>query len=47
LIEAAAAKRLRDAAETHILFSDFQIGARPGRFTEIAFEFFIKQIHII
>jgi hypothetical protein len=42
LIEAAAAKRLRDAAEIHILFSNFQMGARLGYSTEIIFEFLIK-----
>jgi hypothetical protein len=39
LIEAAIAKRLHNAVETHILFSDFQIGVRFNRFMEIVFEF--------
>jgi hypothetical protein len=46
LIEAAATKRLRDATEMHILFPDFQIGARSNRSTEIVFEFLTEQIHI-
>jgi hypothetical protein len=45
LIEAAAAKRLYNAAEKYFLFSDFQMGVRFNRFTETAFKFFIKQIH--
>src|SRR6266498_1649540 len=45
LIEAAAAKRLRDAAEAHVLFSDFQMGARPGRSTETALELLTEQIY--
>jgi hypothetical protein len=47
LIEAAAAKRLRDAAKTYILFFNFQMRIRFNRFTEIIFEFLIKQIHIV
>ncbi len=38
LIEAAAAKRLRDAAEAHARLPDFQMKARPGRSTETALE---------
>jgi len=47
LIETAIAKRLYDAAETYILFSNFQIGARLGRFTEIIFEFLTEQVYIV
>ncbi len=45
LIEAAAAKRLRDAAEAHALLPDFQMGARLGRSTETALELLTEQIH--
>jgi len=47
LIETVTAKRLRDAAEVYILLSNSQIGARPGRFTEIIFKFLIEQIYIV
>ncbi len=45
LIETATAKRLRDAAEAHILFSNSQMRARPGRSTETALELLTEQIY--
>jgi hypothetical protein len=45
LVEAAAAKRLRDAAETHTLLSDSQMEARFNRSTETVLEFLTEQIH--
>jgi len=45
LIETAAAKRLRDAAEAYILFPNSQIQARPGRSTETILELFTEQVH--
>jgi hypothetical protein len=42
LIEAAAAKRLRDAAKIYFLFFIFQMGIRSNRPTEIILEFLIK-----
>jgi len=41
LIKSLIAKRLSWAAEEYKLFPDTQIGARPGRLTEIALELFI------
>ena len=41
LIESLIAKRLSWAAEEYKLFPDIQMGARPGRSTEIVLELFI------
>ena len=47
LIKTTTAKRLRDAAETHTLLFDFQIGTRLGRSTETALELLTEEVHTV